>query len=675
MKGLISESRLQHDRRRGARGEGGGEPNVSPLVSPQIANRASQVPHLFQPSTEGSADTSSIESMVEFLSLLRNRRKTLASFLLASFALAGTYLAYSPPRYLARAAVLIESSGDDRSAEQRIDEYKLAGHTQIIGSDAVARSVVEELGLTDADVAADDVVFPIEQLRAARAWLAEYIPEIGSERKPLDPVQTAVETIRRNLSINRAPMSPVVEVAYTSADPARAASIPNAYIAAYIAEVQQQSKIAARTHVTWLEKRLEELRVQVAQAERAVESFRSNSGIAGRSGLRELEAAALNELRTQATQADRTIDDFRSNNSTVGRAKLKELEAAAQTLQVLYKDALREHALAVQRLQSESERPARVLVSAKVPLNKSQPRTLLVLGFAGAFGLTFGIGAVLLRERLVRGFDTLQQIETHLNLGAIGCIPKVRNGPSREKASPSNRVCAGPSRAGRVVLDAPRSRFAETIRSVHLAAEAHRGARRACIIGVISTLPGEGRGAICTNLAQLIEQSGSSVLVIDADMWEPKLSATLTGGSSEGLAEVLSGTGELGDVLWTFPSSGAHFLPAGAGRNPVKEQGLVSSEAMGRFIDKVAELYDYVILRLPPAGIRIDAAAAAKWADAFVLVIEWRTTTREAVAEALRTSKALKGKVLGAVLNKVSASHLKSNEKYKGKRYFRAYHS
>ena len=75
--------------------------------------------------------------------------------------------------------------------------------------------------------------------------------------------------------------------------------------------------------------------------------------------------------------------------------------------------------------------------------------------------------------------------------------------------------------------------------------------------------------------------------------------------------------------------------------------------AMEGFLAKTAELYDLVIIDLPPLACAADARLAGPVLDAFLLVVAWGKTETALVQEALRQSGQVRAKILGTVLNKV----------------------
>ena len=80
---------------------------------------------------------------------------------------------------------------------------------------------------------------------------------------------------------------------------------------------------------------------------------------------------------------------------------------------------------------------------------------------------------------------------------------------------------------------------------------------------------------------------------------------------------------------------------------------LLDSDQFQKFIDKVREDYDYVIIDAPPLGVVIDAVIIGKYCDGAVLVIEQGVIKRKVVQDVIKQLKRGEVRILGAVLNKV----------------------
>src|SRR5262249_46551750 len=98
--------------------------------------------------------------------------------------------------------------------------------------------------------------------------------------------------------------------------------------------------------------------------------------------------------------------------------------------------------------------------------------------------------------------------------------------------------------------------------------------------------------------------------------------------------------------------SGLHFLPFGEPSACNVDRMWYAQ--MHDFLGKASELYDLVIIDLPPLVCAADARLAGPVLDAFLLVIAWGETEGTLVREALRQSGQVGPKIVGTVLNKVA---------------------
>ena len=79
--------------------------------------------------------------------------------------------------------------------------------------------------------------------------------------------------------------------------------------------------------------------------------------------------------------------------------------------------------------------------------------------------------------------------------------------------------------------------------------------------------------------------------------------------------------------------------------------------------------YDYVLVDLPPILPVVDVKAAAHLFDAFVLVVEWGSTSTDEILNAVGSSSVLSERLLGAVLNKADEAVMRRYEGYSDRRY------
>ncbi len=220
----------------------------------------------------------------DLLAVMGRHTALIAFVVLCSFAAGAAYVLLAPPRYVATATVLVNP--DDRrglggESAGAPDEYRIEGQTQILRSDTVARIVVEELDLVNAGIEEDNDAFLLDQIRAVREVVGEFIPSLSRKPKDGDAVQSAILTVRRNLSISRPAMTQVITVSYDSTSPTRASAVVNGLIQAYASERRNREASSAQQSVEWLSGRLSELRQRFEAADLAVEEFKTANNIMG----------------------------------------------------------------------------------------------------------------------------------------------------------------------------------------------------------------------------------------------------------------------------------------------------------------------------------------------------------------------------------------------------------
>ena len=160
---------------------------------------------------------------------------------------------------------------------------------------------------------------------------------------------------------------------------------------------------------------------------------------------------------------------------------LRELQSTAQTYKSLYDNFLQRYMESVQQ-QSFPITEARVISAASRPLQKSSPRTLLVLVIAGVGGIALGFTVGSLRDLADRVFRTGAQVENLLDSNCIALVPLFASEERHFKASQDkNGAAAGsvnqPAAGQNVIV----SRSLEALRSISLVTDlqgAYRSTKR-----------------------------------------------------------------------------------------------------------------------------------------------------------------------------------------------------
>ena len=267
-----------------------------------------------------------------------------------------------------------------------------------------------------------------------------------------------------------------------------------------------------------------------------------------------------------------------STETNQAQIALFSLEAAAQSYRKIYDSFLQRHTESVQQ-QSFPISDARALSPASV--GQTGPRALQVWMVSIFAGGMLGVGLGALREIWDRGFRTREQVQSVLATECLAMVPLMAERrrffsgkqslvqlPERTEVALGTRMAPRSIRSApkmvRTIVNSPSSPYAEAVRSIKLTVDLNGQASDSKIIGLTSSLPSEGKSTLAAAMATLIAQGGAGVILVDCDLRHPSLSRTLAPDARAGFLEVVAGKFDLADAVWTDPSTGMSFLPAGA---------------------------------------------------------------------------------------------------------------
>lgn len=205
-----------------------------------------------------------------------------------------------------------------------------------------------------------------------------------------------------------------------------------------------------------------------------------------------------------------------------------------------------------------------------------------------------------------------------------------------------------------VVLDDPRSFAAEAYRvlrnNLHYA-NPDAPVRR---ILVTSAGPGEGKSTTAANLALVLAQGDRQVLLVEADLRRPNVHGLFRQPSSPGLSSYLVGDALLDAIL--LKTAVPNLSVVTSGPIPPNPAEILASRRMHAFLATVGERFDVVILDSPPVLATSDACALAPHVDGVLLVVDSGRTAQMALTRAKERIEAVRGPILGAILNRFDAS-------------------
>jgi polysaccharide biosynthesis transport protein len=405
--------------------------------------------------------------------------------------------------------------------------------------------------------------------------------------------------------------------------------------------------------VVKLRKRMDDLRKSIKDEEQRIADSYAN----------EYQIAKMRETELAATMAQLVGE---AGTSSQAQVKMRELESSADTLRNLYNGFLQKYK-EINTLQAETipVQNARILTKA-APAGKSSKKAMAVLAGSIMLGLFLGAGAAIAREWAADVFRTRRAVEQVTGIPCL-ILPMVQS--NRERTA-SFQGSANSILVEECVLDAPYSRFTETLRNLKALINTAQLGDGVKVIGVVSSLPNEGKTTIAANLAALIvASSGARTLIIDSDVHLRNLTARLAPDAGEGLIEALVDPSRLTTLVSKRRRSGLDVLPCALSARLPNAAELLGSPEMEQLLVAARKTYDYIVIEIAPIMSVVDIKMIERFVDRFVFVVEWGQTKRGLVLEALSEVEIIRERVAGIVLNKVEPFALRMSEAYKGKRF------
>ena len=272
-----------------------------------------------------------VQAAVEELDLgalgraLWRRKVSILALTLAAAAIAFIAVSLITPRYKSETRVLIETRENiflrpeaEKTAEPgaTVDQEAVASQIQLILSRDLARDIIEKLKLGERPEF-DPVLHGPSLIKTLLGLIG-----IGRDPMTMTPEERVLKSFQERLLAYQAEKSRVIVIEFESEDPELAAQVANEVAAQYLVLQRSAKQTQTRAAGQWLAGEIDKLRTKVADAEAAVERYRSKTNL----------FVGANNLSLSNQQ----LGDY-SSQLAAARAQKADAEAKAR----LIRDALR----------------------------------------------------------------------------------------------------------------------------------------------------------------------------------------------------------------------------------------------------------------------------------------------------------------------------------------------
>ena len=353
--------------------------------------------------------------------------------------------------------------------------------------------------------------------------------------------------------------------------------------------------------------------------------------------------AAYSESKSNFEMASMRLAEKKKELIELGKTRI-EYNSLARDLEVQHSffQALNSR-MTTEKAQVNLKNPnARVVDEAFPPPEDKPSSPNIVMNLAAGFfgGIAVGVGLIFavafLDDRVKSAFD----IEGTIGLPMLGVIPRIKKLDSNTKAQ------AVASNVDRHVT--------ETFRSIHTALKLNDQSKNSKIILTTSTVPGEGKSFVSSNLSLTFANHGEKTLLVDCDLRLPNVARSLQLENDLGLLDHIEKGVSLDEVIVKEVYPNLDVLGTGGkSKNPTQVLNSAHLEAM---FASLRDRYDRIVVDSPPLAAVSDALNILPLVDGILYVIKFNTVKRKTAVLNVRRLWESNTPVYGAVLNNITSA-------------------
>lgn len=353
-------------------------------------------------------------------------------------------------------------------------------------------------------------------------------------------------------------------------------------------------------------------------------------------------ASARDQEKLIRGELNKTISGMQQSGDKA--VKLRELERTAASDKSIYEAFLN-------RSKETSEQATgqfvnfRLVQQARPPTKPSFPSRLKVLLFAALGSFALGIGAAFVSDALDTGPAT----------PAAKPVPTAETPPPPPIAIlPTASIAAARMRGAaisreRLVVQDPGSPFSLAMADMTSRLTAKAAQQGGMIIAVTSPMAREGKTLVAASLAQQAAMSGAKVVLIDCNFQNREATSIFRAVHDWTATNDDRGGPAADPPVLTDRTTGLEIVPAYADTNDAFSY--VGSRAFAALLNSANDSFDLVVVDTGALLSHAETRVIVGLADATLLVVDQRTTSRETALLAERTLVNCRVNSLGVVFN------------------------
>lgn len=278
-----------------------------------------------------------------------------------------------------------------------------------------------------------------------------------------------------------------------------------------------------------------------------------------------------------------------------------------------------------------------VISPARIPTTPVSPKRGQILIGSFLIGLILPVGFASIREIMNNKVTSKMQLEQMTSVPVIAEVDEIK-------------------KSGEVMVSAgDRSIFGEQVRTLRTKLNFYSSGKKPFYIMMTSSMSGEGKSFLASNLAASFALSGKKTALLEFDLRKPRLSENFGIKKGKGIVNVLMGEEDPWNIREKVMPDHLLFLYS-SGPVPPNPSELMEMEGMRKLKKYLDENYDVVIIDSAPYALVTDAHLLESWSDVSLFVVRFNQTEMEQIHELEEAKQKRLFKNMAIVFNGISTS-------------------
>ena len=259
---------------------------------------------------------------------------------------------------------------------------------------------------------------------------------------------------------------------------------------------------------------------------------------------------------------------------------------------------------------------------------KPKKKIVLILGFL--IGLAIGVFFAFIRSLLVDKVQNRKDIEQRSSFPIYGELPIAQN-------------------TNIEVFNTPKSKLSHSFRNLRTNLQFILKSNQSSVIVITSNIAQEGKTVITANLSTLFQMANHKSIVIDLNLYSPKLNSYFNVEHNKGVSTYLSKEDSIGDIIFSTAYPNLDIITAGD--STLNPSDLILSNRLEPLLNTLKKRYDYIFIDTAPFSTVSDTLYVMQHADINLIVIREGFTKKSLLSKLDSVIKHHNFKNIGLIFN------------------------